>query len=51
MDGFGRLVRGGDVGDTYNWCPPDNDVEIDAPERVEVVVEEQGPLRARIRIA
>ena len=51
LAGFGRLVRGGDVGDTYNWCPPDNDVEIDAPERVEVAVEEQGPLRARLRIA
>ncbi len=49
-DGFGRIVRGGDVGDTYNWCPPDDDVEIDTPERVEVAVEEFGPLRARLRI-
>jgi alpha-mannosidase len=48
--GFGRLVRGGDVGDTYNWCPPENDVEIDAPETVEVVVDESGPLRARLRV-
>jgi hypothetical protein len=48
--GFGRLVRGGDVGDTYNWCPPDDDVEIDAPERVEVAVEERGPLRASLRV-
>ena len=36
LAGFGRLVHGGDVGDTYNWCPPDNDVEIDAPGAVAV---------------
>jgi alpha-mannosidase len=49
--GYGRLVRGGDVGDTYNWCPPADDVEIDTPERVDVTVDESGPLRARVRIA
>jgi alpha-mannosidase len=48
--GFGRILRGGDVGDTYNWCPPDDDVEIDAPEHVQVIVDESGPLRARLRI-
>jgi hypothetical protein len=50
LAGFGQFVRGGDVGDTYNWCPPDNDVEVDAPERVDVVIDEAGPLRARLRI-
>jgi hypothetical protein len=25
LAGLGRLVDGGDVGDTYNWCPPDVD--------------------------
>jgi len=48
--GFGRIVRGGDVGDTYNWCPPGDDVEISSPERVGVTVEESGPLRARLKI-
>jgi alpha-mannosidase len=48
--GYGRIVRGGDVGDTYNWCPPEGDVEIDTPERVAVAVEESGPLRGRLRI-
>ena len=51
LAGYGRLVRGGDVGDTYNWCPPADDVEIDTPEHVELTVEEAGPLRARVRIA
>src|SRR5690606_7485687 len=27
--GLGRLVDGGDVGDTYNWCPPAEDHEVD----------------------
>ncbi|MEY2453067.1 MAG: 2-O-(6-phospho-alpha-D-mannosyl)-D-glycerate hydrolase [Acidimicrobiaceae bacterium] len=49
--GFGRIVHGGDVGDTYNWCPPDGDSEIDRPERVAIEVLESGPVRARVRIA
>ena len=49
--GFGRIVHGGDVGDTYNWCPPDDEAEIDAPAHVAVDVVESGPLRARARVA
>jgi alpha-mannosidase len=48
--GFGRIVHGGDMGDTYNWCPPDDDVEVDAPERVALELLETGPLRGRVRI-
>ena len=48
--GMGRLVDDGDVGDTYNWCPPASDVRIDEPETVTVVVDETGPLRATIRV-
>ena len=44
-----RLVDGGDVGDTYNWCPPDGDVPSELPvTAVEVI--EVGPLRGRLRI-
>lgn len=45
--GLGRLVDGGDCGDTYNWCPPAIDTVVDAPDAVEVEVTETGPLRAR----
>ncbi len=48
--GFGRIVRDGDVGDTYNWCPPDGDVPIDAPTALDVEILERGPLRARVAI-
>jgi alpha-mannosidase len=50
LPGLGRIVRGGDVGDTYNWCPPDDDVEVDAPSAMVVRVLEEGPLRGRVEI-
>jgi mannosylglycerate hydrolase len=41
-----RLVRGGDVGDSYNYAPPPADLVVDEPleERFETVA--KGPLRA-----
>jgi hypothetical protein len=48
--GLGRLVDGGDAGDTYNWCPPEHDLVVDAPQSVEVRVAEAGPLRARLAV-
>src|SRR4051794_2730498 len=47
---FGRIVHGGDIGDTYNWCPPDRDKEISTPKRTQVEVVERGPLRGVLRI-
>ncbi|MGZ8692770.1 MAG: glycoside hydrolase family 38 N-terminal domain-containing protein [Gaiellaceae bacterium] len=40
-----RIVRGGDVGDSYNYAPPPGDVLVEVPldERFETV--EEGPLR------
>jgi hypothetical protein len=49
--GLGRLVDGGDCGDTYNWCPPTDDTLVDTPDDVAVEVVEAGPLRARLEIA
>ncbi len=46
--GLGRLVDDGDAGDTYNWSPPDDDVVVDTPAEVTVVVDEVGPVRARL---
>ena len=48
--GLGRLVDGGDCGDTYNWCPPADDTLVDTPDTVSVEVAEDGPLRARLVI-
>lgn len=48
--GLCRLVDGGDAGDTYNWSPPDDDELVEKPERIEVEVAEEGPVRARIDV-
>jgi alpha-mannosidase len=48
--GLGRLVDGGDCGDTYNWCPPSQDTVVDRPIHVDVAVVERGPVRARVAI-
>ncbi len=48
--GFGRLVDGGDAGDTYNWCPPRRDAVVDRAVDAKVEVLEAGPLRARLRL-
>jgi mannosylglycerate hydrolase len=50
LEGVGRLVDGGDEGDTYNYAPPAQDVLIDEPIRVEHRLEEVGPLRGVIRV-
>jgi hypothetical protein len=48
--GLGRLVDGGDVGDTYNWCPPDQDLLVDTPTSVTTQVLEHGPVRAQLEV-
>jgi hypothetical protein len=48
--GYGRLVDGGDLGDSYNYSPPRQDSFVDTPRAVAVVVDERGPVRARARI-
>jgi len=48
--GLGRLVDGGDVGDTYNWCPPPTDTIVDAPVAVTTRIAEAGPVRGRLEI-
>lgn len=48
--GYGRLVDGGDYGDSYNYSPPAGDRLVDAPTSVTVSVLETGPVRGRLRI-
>lgn len=50
LTGLGRLVDGGDVGDTYNWCPPLTDTLVDRPIAVRSKVVENGPVRARLEV-
>ncbi|TDE10638.1 glycosyl hydrolase-related protein [Jiangella asiatica] len=50
LTGVGRLVSGGDRGDSYNFGPPAGDVVVDTPTSVEVTVVESGPLRGMLRV-
>jgi glycosyl hydrolase family 38/alpha mannosidase-like protein len=48
--GYGQLVDGGDLGDSYNYSPPLKDSFVDAPRSVAVRILEPGPVRARVEI-
>jgi alpha-mannosidase len=50
LAGVGRIVDGGDYGDTYNYGPPADDRLVERPDRVVVRVTEHGPVRGRIEI-
>jgi alpha-mannosidase len=50
LDGVGRLVDGGDRGDSYNYGPPSCDLLVQEPEAVSVGVVERGPVRAVVEI-
>jgi mannosylglycerate hydrolase len=48
--GMGRLVDGGDVGDSYNYAPPEHDDVVDTPDEVRVETVAAGPVRGEVRI-
>jgi alpha-mannosidase len=50
LSGVGRLVDGGDVGDSYNYAPPTIEELIEHPLRVQVQAGERGPLRASLAV-
>jgi alpha-mannosidase len=50
LRGVGRLVDGGDRGDSYNYGPPTEDLLVSEPAEVALEVLESGPLRSRTRI-
>ncbi|MEU1620748.1 alpha-mannosidase [Streptomyces sp. NPDC005722] len=50
LRGVGRLVDGGDRGDSYNYGPPARDLLVSEPAEVTVELAENGPLRSRVRI-
>ncbi len=50
VEGYGQLVDGGDLGDSYNYSPPRQDTLVDKPVEVSVRVIERGPVRASVGI-
>jgi mannosylglycerate hydrolase len=50
LRGVGRLVDGGDVGDSYNYAPPDPDRLVEEPDDVRVELTANGPVRGELSI-
>lgn len=50
LNGVGRLVDGGDRGDSYNYAPPAHDILVSDPTEIAVGLLEDGPLRSRLRV-
>ncbi|SDM34104.1 glycoside hydrolase family 38 C-terminal domain-containing protein [Nonomuraea jiangxiensis] len=50
VTGAGRIVDGGDVGDTYNYAPPFSDRLVSEPEYVETELVCSGPLVAAVDV-
>ena len=51
LEGAGRIVDGGDAGDSYNYGPPAADRIVEIPESVDVRVGQRGPLSGDATIA
>ncbi len=51
VNDLGRIVEGRDVGDTYNYAPPGDDVLVDEPEQVSTEIVEAGPVLGQIELA
>jgi mannosylglycerate hydrolase len=49
--GIGRLVDGGDAGDSYNYAPPADGCVVDEPDAVRVAVARRGPVQGMLRVA
>ncbi len=50
LTGVGRIVDGGDAGDSYNYAPPARDEVVDEPLATTLEVVEHGPLRGVIAV-
>ena len=50
LRGVGRIVDGGDYGDSYNYGPPAADTVVETPQAVATRAIETGPLRGRLEI-
>jgi mannosylglycerate hydrolase len=49
-EGLGRIVDGGDFGDSYNYGPPATDRVVDAPASATVRTDLAGPVRGRLTV-
>jgi mannosylglycerate hydrolase len=50
LAGVGRIVDGGELGDSYNYGPPSPDVVVERPTDVEIEAGPQGALRSGLTV-
>lgn len=50
LSGIGRLVDGGDCGDSYNYAPPADDELVDRPASVSIELTAAGPVRGELTV-
>jgi mannosylglycerate hydrolase len=50
LEGVGRLVDGGDFGDSYNYAPPASDMLVEEPDLVSVDLRSAGPVRGELEV-
>jgi alpha-mannosidase len=50
IEGVGRIVDGGDFGDSYNYARPGTDTSVDTPASVTVEADLAGPVRGRLSV-
>jgi glycosyl hydrolase family 38/alpha mannosidase-like protein len=50
LEGVGRLVDGGDFGDSYNYAPPVSDTLVGDAESVSVALRSAGPVRGKLEV-
>jgi alpha-mannosidase len=48
--GVGRIVDGGDFGDSYNYGPPADDTVVEVPRSISVSCDLDGPVRGLMRV-
>ncbi|HEX2884123.1 MAG TPA: alpha-mannosidase [Candidatus Limnocylindria bacterium] len=51
VGGIGRIVDGGDYGDSYNYAPPATDTLVEVPSSVDVAVGPTGPVRGVLTVS
>jgi mannosylglycerate hydrolase len=50
IEGVGRLVDGGEFGDSYNYAPPPEDAVVEEPDGVRITVVDPGPVRGVLSV-
>ena len=50
LEGVGRIVDGGELGDSYNYGPPSPDVAVERPTAVAIEAGLAGPLRGTLAV-